>query len=83
MPELFVNERGKIRHSDDMQDIITVPPGWLLRWGITLFFGILVMIVSLSAFIKYPDIVKTQLKVSSIDAPKSIVAKLDLPSCHI
>jgi len=76
MPELFVNERGEIRHSDDMQDIITAPPGWLLRWGITLFFGILVMIVGLSAFIKYPDIVKTQLKVSSMDAPKSIVAKV-------
>ncbi len=76
MPELFVNERGEIRHSDDMQDIITAPPGWLLRWGITLFFCILVMIVGLSAFIKYPDIVKTQLKVSSIDAPKSIVTKM-------
>ncbi len=76
MPELFVNERGEIRHSDDMQDIITAPPGWLLRWGITLFFGILVMIVSLSALIKYPDIIKTQLKVSSMDAPKSIVAKV-------
>ncbi|WP_299285994.1 HlyD family efflux transporter periplasmic adaptor subunit [uncultured Mucilaginibacter sp.] len=76
MPELFVNERGEIRHSDDMQDIITAPPGWLLRWGITLFFGILVMIVGLSALIKYPDIVKTQLKVSSMDAPKSIVTKV-------
>ncbi|WP_419803523.1 HlyD family secretion protein [Mucilaginibacter sp.] len=76
MPELFINERGEIRHTDDMQDIITAPPGWLLRWGITLFFGILVMIVGLSAFIKYPDIVKTQLKVSSMDAPKSIVTKI-------
>lgn len=76
MPELFINGRGEIRHSDDMQDIITAPPDWLLRWGITLFFGILVLIVGLSAIVKYPDIVKTQLKITAVDAPKPIVAKV-------
>ncbi len=76
MPQLVINDRGEIRHSDDMQDIITAPPGWLLRWGITLFFCILVLIVGLSAIIKYPDIVKTQLKINAIDAPKAIVAKV-------
>ena len=76
MPELFVDQKGEICHSDDMQDIITAPPGWLLRWGITLFFGMLVLVVGLSALIKYPDIVKTQLKVTAADAPKSIVTKV-------
>lgn len=76
MPQLVIDERGQMRHSDDMQDIITAPPGWLLRWGITLFFCILVLIVGLSAIIKYPDIVKTQLKINAIDAPKAIVAKV-------
>lgn len=76
MPEIFINQRGEIRHSDDMQDIITVPPSWLLRWGITLFFGILVLVVGMSAIIRFPDIVKAQLKISSVDAPKAIVAKV-------
>jgi len=76
MPQLVIDKRGEIRHSDDIQDIITAPPAWLLRWGITLFFSILVLIVGLSAFIKYPDIVKTQLKITSTNAPKTIVAKV-------
>jgi multidrug efflux pump subunit AcrA (membrane-fusion protein) len=64
------------RHSDDMQDIITTVPAWILRWGITLFFIILVLLLSLSAFIKYPDIVKTQLKITSPDMPKQVVPKI-------
>ncbi|MFI5139537.1 MAG: HlyD family secretion protein [Sphingobacteriales bacterium] len=65
-----------IRHTDDMQDIITAVPSWLLRWGITLFFGILVLIVGLSALIRYPDVVKAQLKIGSPNAPKPIVSKI-------
>ena len=64
------------RHTDDMQDIITAVPSWLLRWGITLFFGILVLIIGLSAFIRYPDIIKATLKVDSPNSPKPVVAKI-------
>jgi multidrug efflux pump subunit AcrA (membrane-fusion protein) len=64
------------RHTDDMQDIITTVPSWLLRWGITLFFGILVLIIGLSAFIRYPDIIKATLKVDSPNSPKPVVAKI-------
>ncbi len=28
-------------HTEDMQDIITKVPSWLLRWGITVFFSVL------------------------------------------
>lgn len=58
-----------------MQDIITAVPSWLLRWGITLFFGVLILGVGLSAFIRYPDIVKASLKINSPDAAKPVVAK--------
>ncbi|MES2268101.1 MAG: HlyD family efflux transporter periplasmic adaptor subunit [Bacteroidota bacterium] len=64
------------RHTDDMQDIITAVPAWILRWGITLFFSILVLLLSLSAFIKYPDIVKTHLKISSPNVAKPIMPKV-------
>jgi HlyD family secretion protein len=64
------------RHTDDMQDIITSVPSWILRWGITLFFGILLLIIGLSALIRYPDIVKASLKIDSPNSPKPIVAKV-------
>jgi len=63
------------RHSDDIQDIITRVPSWLLRWGITLFFVILVSIMGLSALIRYPDVIKTQLKIETSDALESVITK--------
>jgi HlyD family secretion protein len=76
MPTIIVNRPEEIRHTEDMQDIITAVPGWLLRWGITVFFLILVLIVSLSALVKYPDVVKAQLKIASPNSPKAVVAKI-------
>ena len=77
MPSIYTDKLSPdARHTDDMQDIITAVPGWLLRWGISLFFGILVLIVLLGALIKYPDIVNAQLKVDSPNSPKPVVSKV-------
>ena len=43
--------------SDEVQEIISAVPSWMIRWGITLIFGLILMLVSLSWFIKYPDII--------------------------
>lgn len=66
----------ELRHSDEVQDIITAVPSWIVRWGISLFFSVLLLIIGLSALVKYPDIVNAQLTVDSPDAPKPIVAKI-------
>jgi len=66
----------EIRHTDDMQDIITKVPSWLLRWGITLFLCLLVLLIGLSAFIRYPDVINAKLKIYSPNSPKPIVAKI-------
>jgi HlyD family secretion protein len=76
MPASFINNGQEIRHTEDMQDIITKVPSWILRWGITLFFFILVLVAGLSAFIRYPDIVKASLKINSPNTPKPIVSKI-------
>ncbi|GAA3977669.1 HlyD family secretion protein [Mucilaginibacter dorajii] len=71
-----IQENNTPRHTDEMQDIITAVPSWLLRWGITLFFAVLILIISLAALIKYPDIVKTRLKIQSPNSPKPVVARV-------
>ncbi|WP_316786365.1 secretion protein HlyD [Pedobacter frigiditerrae] len=60
--------------SEEVNEIITAVPSWILRRGIALIFLILVMIIALSAFIRYPDIVKTSLKVNSLNSPKGVIA---------
>ena len=62
-------------HSEDIHEIVTKVPSWILRWGITLFFISLVLIIGLAAIISYPDIVTAQLKVYSPNSPKPVVSK--------
>jgi len=76
MPNIYDTYNGEqTRHTDDMQDIITAVPAWLVQWGITLFFGILVLIIGITSLISYPDVVKAQLKLNSLNAPAEVAAK--------
>lgn len=60
--------------SEEVNEIITAVPSWILRRGIALIFLVLLMIILLSAFIRYPDVVKTSLKVNSLNSPKPVVS---------
>lgn len=64
-------------NSEEVQEIITAVPAWILRWGISFVFAILAGIILLSALIEYPDVVKTELKVNSLNAPKKVLARQD------
>ncbi len=59
-----------VHHSDEIDEIITKVPSWILRWGITIFGGIALMAVGLSAVIRYPDTTKTAIRFQS--TPKEI-----------
>ena len=76
MPVTFTEDAHENLHTDEMQDIITAVPSWLLRWGTILFFAVLILIIGLSSLIRYPDVVKASLKISSPNSPKPIVAKV-------
>lgn len=70
----IIQETG-YQNSEEVNEIITAVPAWILRWGISLVFAILAGIILLSALIDYPDVVKTNLKVNSLNAPKNVLAK--------
>lgn len=72
MPSNYVQHHY---NSEEVHEIITSVPSWMLRWGITLILGILVGIAIFSALVQYPDVVKTSLKVNSINSPKAVLAK--------
>jgi len=61
-------------NSEEIQEIITAVPSWILRRGILIILALLLSIVLLAAFIQYPDVVKTSLKINSLNSPKSAVA---------
>ena len=67
----IINQENQ--YSEEVQEIISDVPHWLLRWGLTVFFLVLVAIVSFSAFIKMPDKVAGILKIESSNRPEEIV----------
>lgn len=60
--------------SEEVNEIITAVPSWILRRGITLILVVLLTIILMSAFIRYPDVVKTAMKVNSLNSPKGVIA---------
>ncbi len=61
--------------SNEVQEIISYRPVWILRNGNTLFMLIITCLIVVTYFIQYPDIVNTKAKLSSINAPKEVITK--------
>jgi multidrug efflux pump subunit AcrA (membrane-fusion protein) len=61
--------------SEGLREFISHRPGFLVRWGIPIFFFILVALIMGSYFIQYPDIVSARAKVNSVNAPKLVITK--------
>ena len=61
--------------SEEVQDILTKVPHWMIRWGTVLIFVIIFMLFFVSWFIKYPDVVTTQIVITTNIPPEKIVSK--------
>lgn len=64
-------------HSEDLQDIISKPPSWLLKRGITFVLLTVLLIIGMSVFIRYPEVVHSAMKINTRNAPKVIVNKVN------
>jgi multidrug efflux pump subunit AcrA (membrane-fusion protein) len=64
-------------HGNEIDEIISKKPPFIVRWGTTGFFILLLLILLVSWFIQYPDIVTTKAKLTSLNAPKAIVTRTD------
>ena len=61
--------------SEEVQDIISQVPGWLLRWGISLVFLLFLALLAISWFIRYPDVIKASVVVTTDPAPINLVSR--------
>lgn len=62
--------------SEEVQDILTRVPHWLIRWGSVVVLCILLLLLFVSWFVKYPDIVPTQIVITTNVPPQKLVAKI-------
>lgn len=61
--------------SEEVQEILSHVPHWLIRWGITVIFLVIGVILLASWFIKYPDTVPAQVVITSKIPPAHLVAR--------
>lgn len=61
--------------SESVQDILTQPPHWMIRWGNTIIFLILVLILIMSYVIRYPEFIPAPIVVTSQNPPEKLEAR--------
>ena len=67
------NSEIEIR-SEEVQEILTHVPNWMVRWGNTLFLLLIIMLLFISWFVRYPDVISSQVMVTTSFPPEKIYA---------
>lgn len=61
--------------SEEVQDILIRVPHWMIRWGSVVIFVLLAMLLFVSWLVKYPDVVSSQIVITTAVPPQKLVAK--------
>lgn len=62
--------------SEEVQDILTKIPHWIIRWGSLVVLIILLLLFLVSWMVKYPDIITTEITITTQIPPEKLVAKI-------
>ena len=62
-------------YGEDLKVVMTTPPKWPIRWGVFIVFLVFLVLLAVSYFIKYPDMVHTPFTLSSSDPSVKIIPR--------
>jgi hypothetical protein len=58
--------------SDEIQQIIGQVPKWITRWGITVLFSLLMIILIVGNFVKYPTVLNAESEIIAKERPTKV-----------
>jgi len=61
--------------SESVQEVLSNPPSWIVRWGNTLILIAVIFVIAISIFIKYPDFITSQVIITTQNPPEKIEAR--------
>lgn len=61
--------------SEEVQEILTRVPHWMIRWGNIIIVILLLIMMMFAYFMKYPDIITTQITITTQNPPEKLVAR--------
>lgn len=69
-----IRENIEVR-SEEVHEIMSRAPKWMIRWGISLIFILICCFVFLTWLIRYPDVVKGTVTLTTVDPPIKLIVK--------
>jgi len=62
--------------SEEVQDILSKVPNWMIRWGSTLCFLLIILLLLMLWLVKYPDIIPSDAVITTEIPPQKEYAKI-------
>ena len=62
--------------SEEVQEILSKVPHWMIRWGNVLFLVLIILLLFLSWLVKYPDIIASEALITTKIPPQKEYAKI-------
>ncbi|WP_264566436.1 HlyD family secretion protein [Flavobacterium sp. N3904] len=63
--------------SESVQEVLSNPPTWIVRYGISIIFIIILFTFMGSWFVKYPDIITAKAIITSINPPERLESRVN------
>jgi multidrug resistance efflux pump len=61
--------------SEDVQEILSAVPNWMIRYGNMLILGLIIMLLIISWFVKYPDVIAADTMITTQIPPQKEYAR--------
>jgi multidrug efflux pump subunit AcrA (membrane-fusion protein) len=68
--------RDQELRSEEVQDILTRTPSWMIIWGNTIILCLIVLFFAFAWFIKYPEVISAEAIVTAQNPPQKISANI-------
>ena len=63
--------------SEEVQEVMGQVPAWIVRWGITLLFLVVVALLVGSCFFKYPDVITADMTLTGQHPATAVVTRAE------
>jgi HlyD family secretion protein len=74
---LVIHQQNEELVSDEIREIVSYRPHWIIRKGNIVFLLILILLISLTYIIQYPDMLNASARLVALNPPKNINAKTE------
>jgi multidrug resistance efflux pump len=61
--------------TDEVNELLSAVPKWIIRWGVTIIFGIMLLVLVFSFFIKYPETLPASITITTTNPPITLISK--------